>query len=147
MSKKFKWTLLAMLFASVLLVMTACGGKDSSKGGDNKGGGDGKGDTVTLQVGIQSDYIDYVKDIAPKFEEEHNVKIEIVERDMFETLEALPLDGPANLAPDVMIAPYDRIGNLGQQGHLAEVTLPSDGRYADNDAAQVTINGKAYGYP
>jgi len=146
---KKKWSLLAMLFASLLLFLTACGGgDDSSKGTDDKKGGDeGSKEKVTLQVGVSADYVDYVKEIAPKFEEENNVKIEVVERDMFETLEALPLDGPANLAPDVMIAPYDRIGNLGQQGHLAEVKLPTDGRYADNDALQVTINGKTYGYP
>lgn len=40
---------------------------------------------------------------------------------MFEQLEALPLDGPAGNAPDVMLAAYDRIGGLGQQGHLLDI--------------------------
>ena len=148
MNKKFKLSLLTMLLASLLLMLTACGGGDDAKKDDSKkDGSEGSGEPVTLQVSVATDYVDYVKAIAPKFEEENNAKIEVVEKDMFETLEALPLDGPANLAADVMIAPYDRIGTLAQQGHLAEVKLPSDGRYADNDANQVTINGKAYGYP
>nr|WP_258404686.1 extracellular solute-binding protein [Vibrio coralliilyticus] len=61
--------------------------------------------------------------------------------------DGLPLDGPAGLSPDVMLAPYDRIGGLGQQGHLAEYTLPDDGRYDDIDEQQVTMKDKIYGAP
>lgn len=49
------------------------------------------------------------------------MKIKLVEKDMFDQLESLALDGPAGKGPDVMMAAYDRIGALGQQGHLAEV--------------------------
>ena len=44
---------------------------------------------------------------------------------MFDQLEALPLDGPAGNAPDVMLAAYDRIGSLAQQGHLLDLK-PAD---------------------
>lgn len=52
---------------------------------------------------------------------------------MFDQLDALSLDGPAGKAPDVMMSAYDRLGPLGQQGHLAEVTLNDGSNYNDTD--------------
>ena len=66
---------------------------------------------------------------------------------MFETLDAFALDGPAGLAPDVTIAPYDRIGGLGLQGHLAPVTFADDGRYDATDEQQVTAGDEVFGFP
>src|SRR5699024_12544652 len=43
------------------------------------------------------------------------------------------------------ISPYDRIGNLGIQGHLLPVTLPDDGRYDETDERQVTANDEING--
>ncbi|RDW16960.1 sugar ABC transporter substrate-binding protein [Oceanobacillus arenosus] len=139
------WKKLALgLAVSGSLFLAACSdGEDKSTGGEDSG----SSSTATLEIGIEEGYIDFVNEIVPKFEEEYDVTVKVTERDLFDTLEALPLDGPAGLAPDVMIAPYDRIGNLGQQGHLAEVTLPDDGRYDDVDEQQVTINEKVYGSP
>ena len=127
------------------LFLAACSedGEDTSSGGE----GDGNSNGATLEIGIEEGYIDFVNEIVPKFEEEYDVTVTVTERDLFDTLDALPLDGPAGLAPDVLIAPYDRIGNLGQQGHLAEVTLPDDGRYDEVDQQQVTINETIYGSP
>lgn len=134
---------LGMIFAAVLF-LAACGGEedtsDSTEGEESTG-------SATLEVGVEEGYVDFINEIAPAFEEEHGVTIEISEKDMFDTLEALPLDGPAELAPDVMIAPYDRVGNLGQQGHLAEYSLPDDGRYDETDQTQVTFEDKIYGAP
>lgn len=134
---------LGMIFAAVLF-LAACGGEedtsDSTEGEESTG-------SATLEVGVEEGYVDFINEIAPAFEEEHGVTIEISEKDMFDTLEALPLDGPAELAPDVMIAPYDRVGNLGQQGHLAEYSLPDDGRYDETDQTQVTFEDEIYGAP
>ena len=66
---------------------------------------------------------------------------------MFDQLESLALDGPAGKGPDVMMAAYDRIGALGQQGHLAEVKLGNESSYDETDKAQVTYDGKIYGEP
>ena len=66
---------------------------------------------------------------------------------MFDQLESLALDGPAGKGPDVMMAAYDRIGALGQQGHLAEVKLGNEAAYDETDKAQVTYDGKIYGEP
>lgn len=142
--------------ASVALLLGACGtggeendsvsDVDSSESTESQtAGGDFSGQT--LQISVGDDYTDFVKGIMADFEEEHGVTIDLVERDMFETLEALPLDGPAGIGPDVMISPYDRIGGLGLQGHLWEVTLPDDDRYDETDHLQVTAEEVVYGSP
>ena len=143
-------TLFSVLLLSLLLLLGACsgGGGDQTEGTtDNDGGEATEQSGGTIEVSVESGYVDYLNEIIPKFEEETGIKVEVTERGMFETLEALPLDGPAGLAPDVMIAPYDRIANLGQQGHLAEVTLVDDGRYDTSYVQQVTYDGKIYGAP
>lgn len=139
----------SFLLMGLLLLLGACsGGDETSSGEGTSDSGSSNGDaTGSLEVGVSSDYVDYLNELIPKFEEETGIKVEVTERDMFETLEALPLDGPAGLAPDIMVAPYDRIANLGQQGHLAEVTLVDDGRYDETDEQQVTYDGKIYGAP
>lgn len=89
---------------------------------------------------------DYVKENIADFEKAHNVKVEVLDADMFEKLDGLALDGPAGTAADVLIAPYDRIGSLSN-AHLAEVTLLEDAQYDDTDKRQVTVDGKVYGAP
>lgn len=144
--KKRVWKngLLGFVLVSAL-VLGACGSGEETTGTDSSTGGDGE--ASTLKIDVDPRYIDYVNEIIPAFEEEHNVTIEISERDMFDGLEALPLDGPAEIGSDILIAPYDRVGILGQQGHIAEVTLPDDGRYDELDQRQVTLDEKVYGAP
>lgn len=100
-----------------------------------------------LTVSVEEVYKPYVESIKEGFEKENDVTVKIVEKPMFDQLEALPLDGPAGNAPDVMLAAYDRIGGLGQQGHLLEVK-PSDTKsFGDKEMQQVTVGGKVYGIP
>ncbi|MFV5784517.1 extracellular solute-binding protein, partial [Pediococcus acidilactici] len=76
---------------------------------------EGKADEgKTLTVSVDSGYKDYINEIKNTFEKENDVKIKLVEKDMFDQLESLALDGPAGKGPDVMMAAYDRIGALGQ---------------------------------
>ncbi|OYW73627.1 MAG: sugar ABC transporter substrate-binding protein [Aerococcus viridans] len=144
---KLQWKKAAfgLVTASAALVLAACGngGEDTASSSASSEPAEGG----TLQVSVGPDYVDYVNEIAPAFEEETGIDVEVVEREMFETLDALSLDGPAGIAPDVTIAPYDRIGNLGIQGHLTPVTLPEDDRYDDTDKQQVTANDEVYGMP
>lgn len=100
-----------------------------------------------LTVSIEEIYSDYFESIKGEFEEEHGVTVEFVFREQLEQAEALPLDGPAGIGPDVMMIPYDRIGQLAQQGHLATVTVPDDGRFNDTDIQQVTVDDQIYGMP
>lgn len=143
-NKRWKKIALGLVsFSAVLLA--ACG--SGEKSGDSSASGGGSGESTTLKVDVDPRYTDYVNEIIPAFEKEHNVTIEINERDMFDGMEALPLDGPAGIGSDVLIAPYDKVGVLGLQGHLAEVTLPDDDRYDELDKRQVTVEDKVYGAP
>ncbi|ANZ99519.1 sugar ABC transporter substrate-binding protein [Carnobacterium divergens] len=138
--KSFKKMALGLLSASVILTLAACGNGSSSKK-------DAPADDKTLTVSVAKGYVDYVKDIKGDFEKENDIKIKVVEKDMFDQLEALSLDGPAGKAPDVMMSAYDRIGPLGQQGHIAEVKLGNEEQYDKTDKAQVTVDGKIFGEP
>lgn len=149
--KRWKKYLLRILSASAL-VLAACGsggesGTDTDAEGEETSSSSANFDGETLKVSVDPMYSEFINGISDAFEEETGATIELEEKDMFETLEALPLDGPAGLSPDVMLAPYDRIGGLGQQGHLAEYTLPDDGRYDETDQQQVTIDDTIYGAP
>lgn len=104
-------------------------------------------DVPTLKISVHGGIADYTKANIADFEKEHNVKVELIEKDMFEALEGLALDGPAGTAADVFIAPYDRIGSLGVQGHITEIELPSTGVYDDTDKQQVSADGKIFGAP
>jgi arabinogalactan oligomer/maltooligosaccharide transport system substrate-binding protein len=144
--KKSNWKKYAVgLVSASTLLLAACGGgsgSDTAASDSKDGAGSGE-----LNISVDAGYVDYVNEIKADFEKEHDVKIKITERDMFEQLEALPLDGPAGSAPDIMMSAYDRIGPLGQQGHIAEVTLGNEAQYNDTDKAQVTIDDKIFGEP
>ncbi|HGF7246921.1 TPA: extracellular solute-binding protein [Enterococcus faecium] len=131
---------LGLVSLGILGGLAACGNGNSSAEGDTEEG-------KTLTVSVDSGYKDYINEIKDTFEKENDVKIKLVEKDMFDQLESLALDGPAGKGPDVMMASYDRIGALGQQGHLAEVKLGNESAYDETDKAQVTYDGKIYGEP
>lgn len=143
--KGWKRLALGVVSASALLLLAACNG--GGGGGETSTSGGDAGGSTTLKVDVDPRYTDYVNEIIPAFEKEHDVTIKITEKDMFDSIEALPLDGPAGIGTDVLVAPYDRIGILGQQGHLAEVALPEDGRYDELDKKQVLSSDKVYGAP
>lgn len=140
--KKWKKYTVGLALMMSGLLLAACGGDDSKDAGE-----DGEVDNSSIEVSVESGYVDFIKEIAPKFEEETGISVDITEKDMFETLETLSLDGPAGIAADVTIAPYDRIGGLGQQGHLAPVEFQDDGRYDEIDEQQVTVDGETYSSP
>ncbi|WP_165005941.1 MULTISPECIES: extracellular solute-binding protein [unclassified Enterococcus] len=131
---------LGLLSLGILGGLTACGNGSSASDSNKE---DGK----TLTVSVDPGYKDYVNEIKETFEKDNDVKIKLIEKDMFDQLESLALDGPAGKGPDVMMSAYDRIGALGQQGHLAEVKLGNEADYDETDKAQVTYEGKVYGEP
>ena len=144
-----KWGL-GIVTASTTLLLAACGGGEGETDTPDTDEGNEAGTEEvggSLEVSVQPEYVDFINEMAADFEDEYGVEVEVSEREMFETLEALPLDGPAGLFPDVTIAPYDRIGGLGQQGHLHTVTLPDNDQYDEIDEQQVTIDGEVYGSP
>lgn len=139
----YKKIALGALALTATVALAACGGKEDTK--SDSAGSDASSDKLTISVA--EGYVDYLNDIKGDFETEHNVTVEVIEKDMFDTLDGLSLDGPAGKAPDVMMAPYDRIGSLGQQGQIAEVVLGNAADYDETDKQQVTLDGKIYGEP
>lgn len=100
----------------------------------------------TLIVSAAGVY-DYVIENIEEFEKENNVKVEVWDKDMFEVLEGITLDGPAGTGADVMIAPYDRIGGLGITGQIKPVQLLEDANYDETDIQQVTAQDQIFGAP
>lgn len=127
----------ALLF-SVGLLAVGCGNK-KEKVADEK--------SDVLQVSVDKSYVKYMEDIKADFEEENKVKVEIIERDNFDQLDALPLDGPAGKAPDVMMSPYDKLGPLYQQGHIAKYEGIDKSVYNETDISQVTVDNDIVASP
>ncbi len=91
-------------------------------------------------------HYDYVMENIDQFTEETGIEVEVWDRDMFDVLDGLSLDGPAGTGADVMIAPYDRVGSLGTSGQIQPVQLSED-IYDDTDIQQVTAEGQIFGAP
>ena len=122
-------------FASLLLV--ACGGKkDDTSASENE-----------LTVYVDNGYKAYMEEAAKAFEKESGTKVTIKTGDALGGLDKLSLDNQSGKAPDVMMAPYDRVGGLGNDGQLAEVTLNKDSKTDKTTESLVTNGGKVYGAP
>ena len=122
-------------FASLLLV--ACGGKkEDSSSAKNE-----------LTVYVDNGYKSYMEEAAKAFEKESGTKVTIKTGDALGGLDKLSLDNQSGKAPDVMMAPYDRVGGLGNDGQLAEVALNKDSKTDKTTESLVTNGGKVYGAP
>lgn len=139
-----KWNWKKFAFGAVTLTsavtLAACGG-----GSDKKA--DSSEDSKKLVVSVDTGYVDYIKSIEADFEKENGVDIEVKEEAMTDTLDKLSTDGPTGAAPDVMIAPYDRVGGLGKEGQIAEVKLGNEADYDETAKKLVTLDGTVYGAP
>lgn len=143
MKKLSKVTLVASVVLATL-ALSACGGKEKT----SSASGEKSEDKKVLTVSIDGPWYEkFVNEVKGDFEKENNVEVKVENKPMTDQLEALPLDGPAGLAADVMMAPFDRVGNLAQQGHLMEVETPSDDRFDEQTLSMAKINGKEYAYP
>ncbi|MGT2964903.1 extracellular solute-binding protein [Streptococcus acidominimus] len=130
---------LALLTATTS-VLAAC---SSNKSASNESSADGKSLTVYVDQG----YKEYIESAAKKFEEDNGVKVTIKTGDALGGLDNLSLDNQSGSAPDVMMAPYDRVGSLGSEGQLSEVKLAETSMTDDTTKALVTNGGKVYGSP
>ena len=117
--------------------MVACGGKkEDSSSAKNE-----------LTVYVDNGYKSYMEEAAKAFEKESGTKVNIKTGDALGGLDKLSLDNQSGKAPDVMMAPYDRVGGLGNDGQLAEVTLNKDSKTDKTTESLVTNGGKVYGAP
>ena len=88
-----------------------------------------------------------MEEAAKAFEKESGTKVNIKTGDALGGLDKLSLDNQSGKAPDVMMAPYDRVGGLGNDGQLAEVALNKDSKTDKTTESLVTNGGKVYGAP
>ncbi|HEL1248036.1 TPA: extracellular solute-binding protein [Streptococcus equi subsp. zooepidemicus] len=122
-----------------IMVLSACSGghqKEAKQKDDN-----------TIVVSVDEGYADYIKEIKTAFEKDNKVKVEVKKEGMIDMLDKLSTDGPTGASPDVFLAPYDRVGGLGSEGQIAEVSLGNADQFDDTVKKLVTINGKVYGAP
>lgn len=123
-------------------ILTACGSKSSNK--DAAGSSAGK--EITFYV--ENQYKAFAESAAKAYEKESGVKVTIKTGDQMGGLDNLSLDNQSGKAPDVMMAPYDRVGSLGTDGQLSEVTLSDGAKTDDKTKSLVTAaDGKVYGAP
>ena len=127
--------------ASLLLV--ACGSKPAEKAADT---GSSEAKEITLYV--EDQYKAYAETVAKAYKEQSGTTVNIKSGDQMGGLDKLSLDNQSGQAPDVMMAPYDRVGSLGTDGQLSEVTLSDGAKTDDKTKSLVTAaDGKVYGAP
>lgn len=134
-----KVSVIGTLSLALVLNLTACtsGGSKDAKETDGK----------TIVVSVDEGYADYIKSIKGEFEKENKVTVKVKKEGMMDTLDKLSTDGSTGTSPDVFLAPYDRVGGLGSEGQIAEVTLGNSKEFDDTVKKLVTIDGKTYGAP
>ena len=119
-------------------ILTACGSKSSKKetAASNE-----------LTAYVDEGYKSYMEEAAKAYEKETGTKVTIKTGDALKGLDNLSLDNQSGKSPDVMMAPYDRVGSLGADGQLSEVELGKDAKADDTTKSLVTIDGTTYGAP
>ncbi|BDZ29688.1 extracellular solute-binding protein [Lactiplantibacillus sp. WILCCON 0030] len=135
------WKKLGMgvLATGLALTLVGCGNSKSSSSSSSKM-------DKTLKVSADPSYKSYMKSVIPKFEKKYNVKVKVSYKAMLDEDDALKLDGPSGKGPDVLMAPYDRVGQMASQGQLTTAKLTS-GRYNATGKKSVTYKGKVYAAP
>ena len=127
--------------ASLLLV--ACGSKTADKAADS-----GSSEAKEITFYVEDQYKAYAEKVAAAYEKESGTKVNIKSGDQLGGLDKLSLDNQSGQAADVMMAPYDRVGSLGTDGQLSEVTLSDGAKTDDKTKSLVTAaDGKVYGAP
>ena len=135
------WKKLGMgaLATGLALTLVGCGNSKSSSSSSSKM-------DKTLKVSADPSYKSYMKSVIPKFEKKYNVKVKVSYKAVLDEDDALKLDGPSGKGPDVLMAPYDRVGQMASQGQLSTVKLAS-GRYNATGKKSVTYKNKIYAAP
>lgn len=130
------------LLAASTAVLAACSNSGSSTEASKSAEG-----SKELTVYVDQGYESYINDVKADFEKENGVTVTVKTGDALTGLDNLSLDNQSGSAPDVMMAPYDRVGSLGSEGQLSELTLADDSKVDDTTTALVTNGGKVYGSP
>ena len=131
-----KLGIVAVAAGLTALALGGCGNSKKADSGEK-----------TITVSVDKNYYKYAESVKGEFEKENHCKVVVKKNPTMDTLQKLSQDEQSGNAADVMLAPYDQVGTLAKQGLLANVTLPTDGRYNSRDKQNVTLKGKQYGDP
>ncbi|WP_096189445.1 sugar ABC transporter substrate-binding protein [Evansella halocellulosilytica] len=163
-SKTLLLSLLLLFMMSIVLV--ACGGDDEQEAPeddveteedtetDEAADGDEpeKPDELTMWVNDEESQLDAYEEITERFTEEYGIDVNIVEFSMLDQTDAISLDGPQGLGPDLFFQPHDRMGDISLQGLAAELELTEDqlarlGEYNEEAVTSFSYEGVQYGIP
>lgn len=136
---KYKLLKSATVLGIAAFALAACGQSNSSSKSSSEDNG--------VTVYVEEQYKGYTEEAAKAFEKETGTKVTVKVGDQLTGLDNLSLDNQSGSAPDVMMAPYDRVGSLGTDGQLSEVTLSKDSKTDKTTESLVTTGGKVYGAP
>ena len=97
-----------------------------------------------VMVGVEKAYVPYFTELADKFNQGKDFKVEVTTTKMFDLLDALPTQ-KGNIA-DLFMVPNDRIGDLANQ-RLIEPTNFTISGYTDTATQSANYDGKTYMLP
>lgn len=145
--KSFLLKYFIVLVSVVLLVGCGPDASDETTSG-NKQSKSGN-EEYDLLIWEDLEKSDGIKDAIKKFEEEHGVKIKVVEKEYAQQIEDLRLDGPAGTGPDVLTIPGDQIGTAVTEGLLKELNVSEEEQSIFTEVAMQSqiVDGKVYGLP
>lgn len=108
-----------------------------------------KPESLTMWVNDEESQVQAYQDIAAKYEEERGIPVEIVPFSMLDQLDALSLDAPAGLGPDLFFHPHDRVGAIHLQGLAAELEVTEEqlAGYPEGALQALSYEGLQYGIP
>lgn len=140
-----KWKLLGIL-ASISALMVGCAPSASETTEETGGSSSGEYDLVIWE---DQDKAIGIEEAVAAFEEENDVKIQIIEKNYAQQIEDLRLDGPAGSGPDIITMPADQIGTAVTEGLISELTLDDAliDSYVDSAIQSQLVEDKYYGLP
>lgn len=75
------------------------------------------------ELTVWAHYPNVTSEVVKGFEETTGIKVNVVEKNMFEQKEKLTLDGPAGLGPDIIYQPHDGLGQIALEGLVQPIEL------------------------
>jgi arabinogalactan oligomer / maltooligosaccharide transport system substrate-binding protein len=86
--------------------------------------------------------------LAADFEAEYGLKIVVTEKDFGSIRDDFKVAGPAGEGPDIIVGAHDWLGELAENGLLAEIDLGDlQGQFLPAAVDAFTYGGKLYGMP
>ncbi|MFT6924814.1 MAG: arabinogalactan oligomer/maltooligosaccharide transport system substrate-binding protein [Psychromonas sp.] len=97
-----------------------------------------------IVIGVEKNYVPYFNELATKFNQGKDFKVEVTAAKMFDLLEALPTQ-KGNVA-DLFMVPNDRLGDLANQRLIEPTNFEIKG-YTKTSTKSANYDGKTYMLP